>query len=180
MAGSRKASGEPKRASGLADDYVAVLIIAIANRLTRGASKYYREVWNLGVVEWRVIVSLRQEGRRSIGEIAEAADLDKGAVSRSVKLLCERGLLNAESGVGQLNQVSLTATGKRLLEKLRAAGRRREARLMAGFTPDERPLLLGFLNRLLSQVDFMNARGGDGVGKEAAEARLSEATRGGT
>jgi DNA-binding MarR family transcriptional regulator len=151
-------SDELKRAGSLADDYVAVLIIAVANRLTRGASKYYREVWNLGVVEWRVMVCLGYHDRRSIGEIAEDADLDKGAVSRAVKLLDERGLLTTESGVGRLNQASLTPAGRRLLEKLRAVGRRREARLMAGFTPEERPLLLSFLNRLLSQVDWMNAR----------------------
>ncbi len=164
MAGDKEASGEPKRAGGLADDYVAVLIIAIANRLTRGASKYYREVWNLGVVEWRVMVSVGHQDPRSIGEIADDADLDRGAVSRSVKLLCERGLLRAESGAGRLNQVSLTAPGRRLLEKLRAVGRQRESRLMAGFTAEERPLLLGFLNRLLSQVDYMNARSEDDEG----------------
>ncbi len=164
MADDKKARGEPKRAGGLADDYVAVLIIAIANRLTRGASKYYREVWSLGVVEWRVMVSLGHQAPRSIGEIAEDADLDRGAVSRSVKLLCERGLLRAESGTGRLNQVSFTAPGRRLLEKLRAVGRQREARLMAGFAPEERPLLLGLLNRLLSQVDYMNARDEDDEG----------------
>lgn len=164
MADEKTATSESKRAGGLADDYVAVLIIAIANRLTRGASKYYREVWNLGVVEWRVMVSLGHQDRRSIGEIAEDADLDRGAVSRSVKLLSERGLLSTESGAGRLNQVSLTAPGRRLLEKLRAVGRRREARLMADFTPEERPVLLGFLNRLLSRVDYMNARGEDDEG----------------
>jgi DNA-binding MarR family transcriptional regulator len=150
----------------LADDYVAVLIIAIANRLTRGASKYYREVWNLGVVEWRVIISLGHRNHRAIGEIADAADLDRGAVSRSVKLLCERGLVIAETGAGRANQVTLTAEGKRLLQKLRSAGRRREDRLLAGFTTEERPLLRGFLNRLLSQVDYMNARDDDGLRDE--------------
>lgn len=168
MTANESASGEKKRAGDLADDYVAVLIIAIANRLTRGASKYYREVWNLGVVEWRVIVSLGHQRRRSIGEIAEAADLDRGAVSRSVKLLCKRGLINAESGAGRLNQVSLTAEGRRLLEKLRSAGRRREERLMAGFAQNERPLLRSFLNRLLSQVDFMNTREDEGVREKAS------------
>jgi len=153
--GALDAAGELKY---LADDYVAVLIIAIANRLTRGASKYYREVWNLGVVEWRILICLGHKSRRSIGAIAEAADLDRGAVSRSVKLLDERGLITTQAGGRRVNLVSLTEAGRRLLEDLKAAGRRREQRLMAGFDANEGAKLKSLLHRLLAQVDFMNAK----------------------
>ncbi len=149
------AAGELKY---LADDYVAVLVIAVANRLTRGASKYYREVWNLGVVEWRILICLGHKSRRAIGAIAEAADVDKGAVSRSVKLLGERGLIATEAGGRRINLVSLTEAGKRLLEDLKAAGRRREQRLMAGFDASEGAMVRSLLRRLLAQVDFMNAK----------------------
>jgi DNA-binding MarR family transcriptional regulator len=153
--GGLDAAGELKY---LADDYVAVLVIAVANRLTRGASKYYREVWNLGVVEWRILICLGHKSRRAIGAIAEAADLDRGAVSRSVKLLGERGLITTQAGGRRVNLVSLTEAGKRLLEDLKAAGRRREQRLMAGFDANEAAKLKSLLRRLLAQVDFMNAK----------------------
>lgn len=141
----------------LSDDYVAVLVIAIANRLTRGASKYYRKAWNIGVVEWRIMISLGHKSGRAIGEIAEATDVDRGAVSRSVELLEEHGLVRTEAGGGRLNLVKLTPKGKSLLQRLRAAGRRREERLMASFSEDEKVLLRSLLHRLLAQVDFMNA-----------------------
>jgi DNA-binding MarR family transcriptional regulator len=141
----------------LAEDYLAVLIIAIANRLTRGASKFYREGWNLGVVEWRIMICLGYKAERPIGEIAEAADLDRGATSRSIKLLSERGLVRTETGAGRINRARLTKKGEELLQHLRAAGRRREGRLMSTFNSNERKRLLSFFRRLLSQVDFMNA-----------------------
>jgi DNA-binding MarR family transcriptional regulator len=66
-------------------------------------------------------------------------------------------LVSAGTGGGRLNQVSLTAAGRQMLEKLKSAGRRREDRLMADFSKDERPVVIEYLKRLLSQVDYMNA-----------------------
>jgi DNA-binding MarR family transcriptional regulator len=141
----------------LSDDYVAVLVIAVANRLTRGASKYYRKTWNIGVVEWRIMICLGHKSGRAIGEIAEATDVDRGAISRSVELLEERGLVRTEAGGRRINLVKLTPKGKSVLQRLRAIGRRREERLMAGFSAGEEILLRALLSRLLAQVDFMNA-----------------------
>jgi DNA-binding MarR family transcriptional regulator len=141
----------------LSDEYVAVLVIAIANRLTRGASKYYRETYDLGVVEWRIIICLGHASAPTIGEIADATDLDRGATSRSIKLLADRGLVRTETGAGRINRARLTRQGETLFRHLKAAGRRREDRLMAAFTPTERKQLLSHLRRLLSQVDFMNS-----------------------
>jgi DNA-binding MarR family transcriptional regulator len=147
----------PPTIDSLADDYVAVLVIAVANRLTRGASKYYREAWNLGVVEWRIIIWLGYGAGNAVGEIAEATDLDRGATSRSVKLLADRGLVRTETGGGRITRAVLTRQGETLLQQLRAVGRKREDRFLSAFDAGERKQLLAYLRRLLSQVDFMNA-----------------------
>jgi DNA-binding MarR family transcriptional regulator len=154
----------------LTDDYVAVLVIAVANRLTRGASKYYRDNLNLGVVEWRIMICLGHKSPRPIGEIAEAADLDQGAVSRSIKLLCERGLVRTVAGGGRVSLASLTKNGDVLLQDLRAVGRRREERLLSTFTRDERQQLRHLLGRMLSQVDFMNADDEEGADRQSETA----------
>lgn len=173
-------NGESAAAIGqlqpLTDDYVAVLVIAVANRLTRGASKYYRDNWNLGVVEWRIIICLGHKSPRPIGEIAEAADLDQGAVSRSIKLLCERGLVRTVAGGGRVSLASLTKKGEVLLQDLRAVGRRREDRLMSTFTRDERRQFRHLLGRMLSQVDFMNVDNEEGTDRQL-EAVPSRARR---
>jgi DNA-binding MarR family transcriptional regulator len=141
----------------LSEEFLAVLVIAIANRLTRGASKFYRDVWNIGVVEWRIMMCLDDLAGRPIGEIGEAADVDKGAVSRSVKVLIERGLIKAEIGARRMNLIRLTPDGKALLKDLVKSGRRRETRLLSAFSAEESAQLRAMLARLLKQVDVMNA-----------------------
>jgi DNA-binding MarR family transcriptional regulator len=164
--GNGEAGAAIGRLQPLTDDYLAVLVIAVANRLTRGASKYYRDNLNLGVVEWRIMICLGHKSPRPIGEIAEAADLDQGAVSRSIKLLCERGLVRTVAGGGRVSLASLTKKGDALLQDLRAVGRRREERLMSTFTRDERQQLRHLLGRMLSQVDFMNADDEEGADRQ--------------
>ena len=73
-------------------------------------------------------------------------------------MLVERGLISAEPGGGRLNRVGLSPAGRQMLDKLKSAGRRREDRLMSAFSADERPLVINHLKRLLSRVDYMNAR----------------------
>lgn len=82
---------KPAPAAGaLAEDHIAVLITGLANRLNRGASNYYRKHWDIGTAEWRIILCLAKWTDLSVGEIAEAADLDNAAASRSLKVLRHR------------------------------------------------------------------------------------------
>ena len=140
----------------LADEFTAVLVIAIANKLTRGASKFYRNNWNIGVVEFRILMCLRPGVGRAIGDIAEASDVDKGAVSRAVKVLVDMGLVDTAAAARRVNEVTLTPAGERLAGDLRAAGRVREARLLSPFDAKEKRVLLDLLKRLSIGVDVMN------------------------
>ena len=143
----------------LADDFVAVLVIAIANRLTRGASRFYRETFDLGVVEFRIMMCLDRRTGRSIGEIADMADVDKGAVSRSVRLLTARGLIETQSAARRVVLVRLTAAGRKCATALRNAGLAREERLLSAFDAAETREIRTYLRRLLAQVDVMNQPG---------------------
>jgi DNA-binding MarR family transcriptional regulator len=143
----------------LADDFVAVLVIAIANRLTRGASRFYRETFDLGVVEFRIMMCLDRRMGRSIGEIGDLADVDKGAVSRSVRVLIERGLIETEAAARRVVLVRLTAAGRKLAKELRSAGLAREERLLSAFDAAQTTELRAYLHRLLAQVDVMNEPG---------------------
>lgn len=152
----RSETGLPDGQQELADEFTAVLVIAIANKLTRGASKFYRTNWNIGVVEFRILMCLRPGVGRAIGDIAEAADVDKGAVSRAVKVLVDMGLVDTAAAARRVNEVTLTRTGERLARELRSAGRAREARLLSPFDAKEKRLLLDLLKRLSVGVDLMN------------------------
>lgn len=143
----------PKRspfAGMLAQEHVAVLLSNIGMRLNRGATAYYRAAWDLGMAEWRLLVVLNSTASLNVGELAEAADLDKAAVSRSLALLEERKLVSVEQTRtrGRAAIAKLTTEGQKLSAKLLQASRAREARLFKNFTHDEKDRLNQVLQKL--------------------------------
>lgn len=133
--------------------------MGVANRLANGASSYYRRHFNLGMSEWRAMMALGEAEALIVREVAEMADLDYAAASKSVRLLQERGLVSIEqtSSRGRAAIVRLTAAGAETQAKLRESAQRRQQRLIAGFDPAEVRTLWALLRRVEAQVSQMNA-----------------------
>ncbi len=143
----------PKRSPSagiLAQEHVAVFLSNIGMRLNRGAAAYYRAAWDLGMVEWRLLMVLSRTSSLNVGELSEAADLDKAAVSRSLVVLEERNLVSVEQTRtrGRAAIAKLTAEGQKLSAKLLAASRAREARLFENFSRDDKDRLSQLLGKL--------------------------------
>lgn len=141
------------------DGYLAAQVMGVANRLNNGASAYYRRHFNLGMSEWRAMMAIGAADGAIVREVAEQADLDHGAASKSVRLLQERGLVSIEQTTrrGRAAIVRLTAEGEAVHRQLREAARRRQRRLLEAFTADEIEALRALLRRLKAQVPHMNA-----------------------
>lgn len=133
--------------------------MGIANRLNNGASNHYRRHYGLGMSEWRAMMAIGAASESIVREVAEMADLDHAAASKSVRLRQERGLVSVEqtSRRGRAAIVRLTPEGAETCKKLRGAAMRRQKRLLAAFTKEEVDLLWSMLRRLRAQVPYMNA-----------------------
>ena len=79
-----------------ANRYIAAYIMGVANRLASGASSYYRKHFDLGMTEWRALMAIGTSTHRIVREVAEMADLDYAAASKSLKVLQQRGLVAIE------------------------------------------------------------------------------------
>lgn len=163
---ARAAAAKPPRpAAACADDgapvnrYLAAYVMGIANRLANGASAYYRANFEFGMSEWRAMMAIGAASEAIVREVAEKADLDHAAASKSVRLLQERGLVSIEQTQrrGRAAIVRLTPEGAEVHRRLAAAARRREKRLVEAFDADELELLWNLLRRLKAQVPRMNA-----------------------
>jgi DNA-binding MarR family transcriptional regulator len=141
---------EPHIGGILGQEHIAVLLSSVGTRLNRGATAYYRAAWNLSMVEWRLLIVLKDTEFLNVGELSEAADLDKAAVSRSLALLQDRKLVSVEQTRtrGRAAIAKLTAEGRKLSEKLLRVSREREALLFKYFTPADKE----HLNVLLRQL----------------------------
>lgn len=139
--------------------YLAAYIMGVANRLANGASNHYRSRFNMGMSEWRAMMAIGTSTHRIVREVAEMADLDYAAASKSLKLLQARGLVAMEQTQrrGRAAIASLTPEGLEVWRKLRDSARRRQQRLVATFTADEVKQLRALLQRIEQHIPDMNA-----------------------
>jgi DNA-binding MarR family transcriptional regulator len=86
----------------------------------------------------------------NVGELSEAADVDKAAVSRSLALLEERQLVTvAQTRTrGRAAIAKLTPEGKKLSARLMQVSLQRQARLFKNFTAADKARLNALLDRL--------------------------------
>jgi DNA-binding MarR family transcriptional regulator len=165
----RKAvAGPPKRAAAKAaavdgtepavNRYMAAYIMGVANRLANGASNYYRTNFNLGMSEWRAMMAIGSGDEIIVRQVAEKADLDYAAASKSVRVLEQRELVTVEqtSTRGRAAIVRLTPQGTEIYRKLRNAAGKRQQRLLSAFSPEEVETLWALLRRVEQQIPHMN------------------------
>lgn len=158
----RRAEKKPAPVAGIDADinrYIAAYIMGVANRLANGASNHYRSRFNMGMSEWRAMMAIGTSTHRIVREVAEMADLDYAAASKSLKLLQARGLVSMEQTQrrGRAAIASLTPEGLEVYRKLRESARRRQQRLLASFTPEEVAQLWSLLERIERHIPAMNA-----------------------
>ncbi|MFO1288617.1 MAG: MarR family winged helix-turn-helix transcriptional regulator [Rubrivivax sp.] len=139
--------------------YLAAYIMGVANRLASGASSHYRKHFGLGMTEWRTVMAIGASRHRIVREVAEMADLDYAAASKSLKVLQARGFVEIEQTQrrGRAAIASLTPEGLVLYRKLRDSAKRRHQRLLAAFSPAEESELWRLLRLVEEQVPQMNA-----------------------
>lgn len=142
----------------LADHSLSFLVTSLAARLTRGATHYYQRHFDIGMADFRVVMALGLARGLNVGEVAQAADIDKAAASRSLNLLQGRGLVQMEqtSTRGRAAIVHLTPAGETFAQEIRSAAQSRERRFSAGLAPAERATAASLLRQLLGNVPAMN------------------------
>jgi len=142
----------------LAQDYLAVLVMTLAGRLSRGASNYYLRHFDIGMTEFRIVLAVGMAKGLNIGEVAMAADVDKASASRSLRLLQGRGIVELEqtSTRGRAAIVHLTPEGKAFERDVKKAARRRDRRLLAALSVQERTLAFELIEKLIDSVPDMN------------------------
>lgn len=146
------------------NSYLAAYIMGVANRLANGASNYYRSHFGMGMSEWRTMMAIGMSSHRIVREVAEMADLDYAAASKSLKLLKACGLVHIEqtNRRGRAAIASLTSKGLKVHAQLKAAALRRQKRLVKAFTQEEIAQLWSLMQKVEMQIAYMNA-GGDEV-----------------
>ncbi|WP_157217195.1 MarR family winged helix-turn-helix transcriptional regulator [Flavisphingomonas formosensis] len=143
------------------DAFVPFTLIAIANRIARSASRAYLGQFGIGLNEWRLMAYLRVHPGITANQICDASELDKAAVSRSLRQLELRKLVAVGRGAGDPRgrALRLTAAGDTLHDRLVRVALARETMLLAGFSAEEQAQLRSFLSRLRTNARLLRDGG---------------------
>lgn len=141
----------------LFDHGVTFRITGVANRLNRSAAVFYREIFGIGLPEWRMMLALGKTPELKVGDAARSADLDAAQASRALKLLKARELVTMEmtASRGRATIVRLTEAGRAFHDRLLEAGDRRAERIRAGFTPEDLAQLFDLLGRIGANAEAL-------------------------
>ena len=116
------------------EDNVGVRIVRLADVLTRLAKIGVEEPWGLRSTDLRILNVLDGSESVAISEIARRTHVDKAWISRSVRELEMKKLVERRLDVedSRLSLAALTDAGKALLEQMRPLARASEQRVLDG------------------------------------------------
>lgn len=117
------------------------------NAQASGILKTYAQI---SLSEWRVLAVLSNPDVKTQKDMMTAMSLDKGQISRTVKRLEAKQLVeqNAPAHDHRQRYVMLSQQGKSLVERIFPIMMKRQAHLQSDFTDDELNILFSLLGKL--------------------------------
>jgi DNA-binding MarR family transcriptional regulator len=139
--------------SGLSvDDFLTTVVSRAANALRRTITTRYADGSGLTISEWRMLSVLAHARHMSFSELVVAAVADKAQVSRAVRLMQDRGLVEVEKTGSnprwQQVDCRVTPAGMALYRKVLPAARRAQAEMIRKLPSGDRAALYRSLKLL--------------------------------
>lgn len=134
--------------------FVTFRIARVQNALNAHAIATLAAHCDLTLTEWRMLASVEYRSKTTAAEIVRHTQIDKGQVSRAIKLLRERGLLDVvENDIDHRRQtLSLSQQGRETFEKIVVVMRKRQATLTENISEDDLKTVFSVLDRLEAKV----------------------------
>ncbi len=141
--------------AGLAvHDFLTTMFSHTSNGLRRAITLPYADRFELTVSEWRILSVLAHAGSLPFAELVELAAADKAQVSRALRLLGDRGLVEMQTP-GPRGRKGLichmTEAGQALYGDIMPLARRSQAQMILTLSRDERRMLYTVLGKLRRQ-----------------------------
>ncbi|MFY0637954.1 MarR family winged helix-turn-helix transcriptional regulator [Maricaulis maris] len=131
-------------------DYLPYRLAVTSNQVSRLVARAYQDRFGLTIWEWRVIALLGEAAPMTAQSLSDIAAMDKVSVSRAVKALVERGLVNRSERVTdrRSRDLRLTDTGLQVYREITPVALEAEAALLTGLDDAEAAMLADMLDKL--------------------------------
>ena len=136
-----------------------VLLVWAANRFNRNASRFYQEAFGISAMDWRMLVMLCKEPGIAVSAASLATGYDKGAVSRSLRIIEQMGLAEGRAeGTNDSNKFwYLTRKGRQLHDKVLAAALERQKQLLTGMSAEDVVIFNALLQKFMTNLERLEA-----------------------
>jgi len=130
----------------------------LAEQISVSLSKIYVDQFGVSVAEWRVLVTLAEEGELRAKKIGHLTNMDKVRVSRAVSSLSDKNLIKRRScdADSRATILNLTAAGRRLYQRIAPEALSWERSLLQPLSKSEHQALFRIIGKLegrLAELD---------------------------
>ena len=131
-------------------------IIGLLDLLRRSGALANRRAFGLTGIEWRIMSQVGEHAPLSLNDLAELLSLDAGQLSRAVKALVVRGLLERRRRPSSpAITITLTDEGRELHMRMMGLARERNAFLVSGIAAEEVETATRVLDAVLRNAQML-------------------------
>jgi DNA-binding MarR family transcriptional regulator len=143
------------------EDFLSMRFANLSALLHRSVTKQYLARHDIGLPEWRVLTMLVRYGSVTTRKLRDASGMDKGQMSRALRELEQRALLERDAdATHELRQVlRISDAGTALYNRIMPDARKSQAALLAHLTLGERKALDSALRKLKTVAEAEPAEG---------------------
>lgn len=137
--------------------YPPFMVLVVGSAWQKLSSSKYRESFDLGITDWRVLAFLNVEPGITANRICEVVRLDKAGVSRSLKMLEERGFLEYEAQANDPRKRTwrLSNAGQEIHGRIMTSALESLSQMVDGVSSDELETFNKVMHRFLDNLDGM-------------------------
>ncbi|MDD1780436.1 MarR family winged helix-turn-helix transcriptional regulator [Enterovibrio sp. ZSDZ35] len=148
---------QKKHRTLMLNQFLPYRMVNLADGISNACSKIYREEFDVSIPEWRVLARLAEHEKLNAKDIGDITFMDKSRVSRAVKLLEDKGLLQKvkDSTDQRASFLSLSDAGHELYAKIAPKALDWEAELIGVLDTVEYRDFLRVLEKLDAKLEKM-------------------------
>ena len=143
------------------ENFLPYRLSLLSNTISAGISQAYRSSYGLSVTEWRVVAILGRFPGLTASEVMDRGAMDKVAVSRAVKKLQEKGLVERSEHQQDRRRLPLKLSprkGRNLFRKVVPQALDYERELLGVLSPDDRQQMHRLIGKLQDAASQLNLK----------------------
>lgn len=136
------------------DRYIPALITFFSNKMSLGSSQIYAQLFQINIIEWRILSMLAVEPNISASRISQVIGLDKGAISRAVaKLKAQHYIeIKEDKKDARATKICLTTEGVHLHDDVFKVAMDREKVIFDVLSDEDKEHLIRIMTQLNAHI----------------------------